>query len=85
MITIGLSREAFGGGLPHVRWQPGTVSAGDHPSGSLTVTAMPDAGRQFAHAAAPLCSGSGRLNEEADAAMGIDSGLRVIPLGGSRR
>ena len=28
MIIVGLSREFFGGGLPHVRWQQGTVAVG---------------------------------------------------------
>jgi hypothetical protein len=32
MIIAGLYREAFGGGLPHVTWQAGTVPVGHHPS-----------------------------------------------------
>src|SRR5262245_16713314 len=40
MIIAGLYREAFGGGLPHVAWQQGTVAVGHHPSGLLTFAAL---------------------------------------------
>jgi amino acid transporter len=54
MIIAGLWREAFGGGLPHVRWQPGTVPVGHHPSGLLTFGAIYILGRAFANGGSSL-------------------------------
>src|SRR5712691_11698964 len=33
MIIVGIGRQVFGGGLPHVTWQSGTVSVQHHASG----------------------------------------------------
>src|SRR5262249_15487142 len=54
MIIVGLYREAFGGGLPHVAWQQGTVAVGHQPSGLLTFAAIFIIGRAFAHGGSPL-------------------------------
>jgi len=54
MIIAGLWREAFGGGLPHVAWQQGTVAAGHHPSGLLTFGAIYILGRAFANGGSSL-------------------------------
>ena len=54
MIIAGLYREAFGGGLPHVTWQPGTVPVGHHPSGLLTFAAIYILGRAFANGGSSL-------------------------------
>src|SRR6266550_459995 len=47
MIIVGLYRELFGGGLPHVSWQPGTVSVVHHLNGLLTFGAIYILGRAF--------------------------------------
>ena len=85
MIIVGLYREAFGGGLPHVRWQQGTVSAGHHPSGLLAFAAMRSAWRRLGRCRRCRSCGSGRLDGEAAAAMGTCSGLWVVPVGWSGR
>jgi amino acid transporter len=54
MIIAGLYREAFGGGLPHVAWQAGTVAVGHHPSGLLTFAAIYILGRAFANGGSSL-------------------------------
>ena len=54
MIIVGVSREVFGGGLPHVRWHPGTVAVGHHPSGLLTFAAIYILGRAFANGGSSL-------------------------------
>jgi amino acid transporter len=54
MIIVGLGREAFGGGLAHVRWQQGTVAVGHHPSGLLTFAAIYILGRAFANGGSSL-------------------------------
>ncbi len=54
MIIAGLYREAFGGGLPHVTWQQGTVAVGHHPSGLLTFGAIYILGRAFANGGSSL-------------------------------
>jgi amino acid transporter len=54
MIIAGLWREAFGGGLPHVTWQQGTVAVGHHPSGLLTFGAIYILGRAFANGGSSL-------------------------------
>jgi len=54
MIIAGLYREAFGGGLPHVPWQPGMVPAGHHSSGLLTFAAILILGRAFANGGSSL-------------------------------
>jgi len=53
MIIAGLYRETFGGGLPHVPWQTGTVSVGHH-SGLLTFAAILILGRAFANGGSSL-------------------------------
>src|SRR6266480_4780721 len=54
MIIVGLYREAFGGGLPHVPWQPGTVPVGHHLNGLLTFGAIYILGRAFANGGSSL-------------------------------
>jgi amino acid transporter len=54
MIIVGLGREAFGGGLPHVTWQQGTVAVRHHPSGLLTFAAIYILGRAFANGGSSL-------------------------------
>ena len=54
MIIVGVSREVFGGGLPHVKWHPGTVAVGHHPSGLLTFAAIYILGRAFANGGSSL-------------------------------
>ena len=54
MIIAGLYREAFGGGLPPVRWQQGTVPVGHHASGLLTFAAIYILGRAFANGGSSL-------------------------------
>jgi amino acid transporter len=54
MIIVGVSREVFGGGLAHVPWQHGTVTAAHHPSGLLTFAAIYILGRAFANGGSSL-------------------------------
>jgi hypothetical protein len=54
MIIAGLYREAFGGGLPHVTWQTGTVPVGHHLSGLVTFAAISILGRAFANGGSSL-------------------------------
>jgi amino acid transporter len=54
MIIAGLYREAFGGGLPHVTWQAGTVPAGHHSSGLFTFAVIYILGRAFANGGSSL-------------------------------
>src|SRR5215471_1709485 len=54
MIIAGLYREAFGGGLPHVPWQTGTVPVGHHSTGLLTFAAILILGRAFANGGSSL-------------------------------
>jgi hypothetical protein len=79
MIIVGLGREAFGGGLPHVTWQQGTVPAAHHPSGRLTLQPCRAPGDGSRDAIAPFLPGSGRLNGKVDAAMGSYSRLPGHP------
>ena len=53
MIIVGLAREAFGGGLPHVPWHSGTVGIG-HWSGLWTFVAIFYLGRAFANGGSSL-------------------------------
>jgi len=52
MIIVGLARETFGR-LPHVRWQPGTVTVGHH-SGLIAFAAIYALGRAFANGGSSL-------------------------------
>jgi amino acid transporter len=52
MIILGVSREVFGG-LPQVRWQPGTVGIGHH-AGLLTFGAIYVLARAFANGGSSL-------------------------------
>ena len=54
MIIVGLAREAFGGGLPHVPWHSGTVPIGHRTSGLLTFAAIFILGRAFANGGSSL-------------------------------
>ena len=54
MIIVGVSREIFGGGLPHVKWHQGTVGVGQHPSGLLTFAAILIIARAFANGGSSL-------------------------------
>ena len=54
MIIVGVSRQVFGGGLPHVRWHQGTVAVGHHPSGLLTFAAILIIARAFANGGSSL-------------------------------
>jgi amino acid transporter len=53
MIVVGLAREAFGGGLPHVTWQSGTVPVG-HNSGLASFAAVYILARAFANGGSSL-------------------------------
>jgi amino acid transporter len=53
MIVVGLAREAFGGGLPQVTWQPGTVAVGHH-SGLASWAAIYILARAFANGGSSL-------------------------------
>ena len=53
MIIVGLAREAFGGGLPHVMWHAGTVKIG-HWSGLYTLLAGFYLARAFANGGSSL-------------------------------
>jgi amino acid transporter len=53
MIIMGLWREVFGGGLPHARWQHGTVTVGHH-NGLLAFAAIYVLGRAFANGGSSL-------------------------------
>jgi amino acid transporter len=53
MIIVGIGRQVFGGGLPHVKWQHGTVSVGHH-SGLLAFAAIYVIGRAFANGGSSL-------------------------------
>jgi amino acid transporter len=53
MIIVGLAREVFGGGLPHVPWHSGTVAIG-HWSGLWTFVAIFYLGRAFANGGSSL-------------------------------
>jgi hypothetical protein len=53
MIIVGLAREAFGGGLPHVPWHSGTVPVG-HWSDLWTFVAIFYLGRAFANGGSSL-------------------------------
>jgi len=54
MIIVGLYRELFGGGLPHVARQPGTVPVGHHLNGLLTLWAIFILGKAFANGGSSL-------------------------------
>ncbi|HWG63747.1 MAG TPA: amino acid permease [Streptosporangiaceae bacterium] len=54
MILVGLSREAFGGGLPHATWGTGIVAPHHHVSGLLTFGAIYVLGRAFANGGSSL-------------------------------
>jgi amino acid transporter len=54
MIIVGLYHEAFGAGLPHVRWQPGTVAVTHHLNGLFTFGAIYILGRAFANGGSSL-------------------------------
>jgi amino acid transporter len=53
MIVVGLAREAFGGGLPQVTWQAGTVDIGHH-SGLASWAAIYILARAFANGGSSL-------------------------------
>ncbi len=53
MILVGLGREAFGGGLPHVPWHSGTVGVG-HWNGLYTLVAGFYLARAFANGGSSL-------------------------------
>jgi amino acid transporter len=53
MIIVGLAREAFGGGLPHVTWHSGTVPVG-HWNGLFTFAAIFYLARAFANGGSSL-------------------------------
>ena len=53
MIIVGLAREAFGGGLPHVMWHAGTVKIG-HWGGLYTLLAGFYLARAFANGGSSL-------------------------------
>jgi amino acid transporter len=54
MIIVGIGRQVLGGGLPHVRWQPGTVAVGHHPGGLVTFGAIYILARAFANGGSSL-------------------------------
>jgi amino acid transporter len=54
MILVGLYRELFGGGLPHVTWGSGIVTPQHHASGLLTFGAIYILGRAFANGGSSL-------------------------------
>ena len=54
MILVGLAREAFGGGLSHVRWHYGTVAVHHHPSGLITFAAIYILARAYANGGSSL-------------------------------
>ena len=54
MLLIGLYRETFGGGLPHVAWHPGTVAIGHHPNALVTFGAIYILMRAFANGGSSL-------------------------------
>ncbi|HEX9518712.1 MAG TPA: amino acid permease [Streptosporangiaceae bacterium] len=54
MIIVGIGRQVFGGGLSHVRWQPGTVAVGHHPGGLVTFGAIYILARAFANGGSSL-------------------------------
>jgi amino acid transporter len=54
MIVVGVGRQLFGGGLPHVPWQQGTVPVGHHPSGLVTFAAIYVLARAFANGGSSL-------------------------------
>jgi amino acid transporter len=54
MILVGLYRELFGGGLPHVHWGAGIVAPHHHPSALLTFGAIYILGRAFANGGSSL-------------------------------
>ncbi len=54
MIIVGIGRQVFGGGLPHVRWQSGTVTVAHHPSGLVTFAAIYILLRAFANGGSSL-------------------------------
>src|SRR5262249_27189436 len=53
MILVGVGRQVFGGGLPQVKWQQGTVAVGHH-SGLLAFAAIYVIGRAFANGGSSL-------------------------------
>lgn len=54
MIVVGIVRQVFGGGLPHVRWHQGTVPVVHHPSGLVTFAAIYILARAFANGGSSL-------------------------------
>ncbi len=54
MIIVGIIRQVFGGGLPHVRWHSGTVTVVHHPSGLVTFGAIYILARAFANGGSSL-------------------------------
>jgi len=54
MIVVGLAREVFGGGLPHVTWGSGIIAPQHHPSGILTFGAIYVLARAFANGGSSL-------------------------------
>jgi len=54
MIVVGIGRQLFGGGLPHVPWHQGTVPVGHHPSGLVTFAAIYILARAFANGGSSL-------------------------------
>ena len=54
MILVGVSREAFGGGLPHVVWHSGTVAVGHGSSGLLAFAAIYTLAKAYANGGSSL-------------------------------
>ncbi|HEY4463969.1 MAG TPA: APC family permease, partial [Streptosporangiaceae bacterium] len=54
MIVVGVSREVFGGGLPHVTWHAGTVPVGHSSSGLLTFAAIYTLAKAYANGGSSL-------------------------------
>jgi amino acid transporter len=54
MIIVGLFREAFGGGLPHVTWKAGTVGIGHHGSALITFAAIYVLAKAYANGGSSL-------------------------------
>src|SRR5215471_13361980 len=54
MIIIGLAREAFGGGLPHVTWHAGTVPIGHGTTTLISFAAILTLARAFANGGSSL-------------------------------
>ncbi|HEX3751405.1 MAG TPA: amino acid permease [Streptosporangiaceae bacterium] len=54
MILVGVCREAFGGGLPHVAWHSGTVAVGHGSSSLLAFAAIYTLAKAYANGGSSL-------------------------------